>query len=85
MSQTAKQSQTDMETMSSKVNLTSAFDHAAGSSVGGGRKLPDIETRIEEEDDDRAAALEHDEEAQEDEEVNRAARNNAVRINHPRG
>jgi len=48
MSQTAKQSQTDMETMSSKVNLTSAFDHAAGSSVGGGRKLPDIETRIEE-------------------------------------
>jgi hypothetical protein len=85
MSQTAKQSQYDVEAMSSKLNLPIVFDHAAGSSMDGSRKLTDIEARIEEEDDDRAAALEHDEEAQEDDEVNRAARNNAVRINHPRG
>jgi hypothetical protein len=47
MSQTAKQSQTDMKAMSSRLNLTSSFDHAAGSSVGGSGKLTDIEARIE--------------------------------------
>ena len=85
MSQTAKQSQTDMKAMSSRLNLTSSFDHAAGSSVGGSGKLTDIEAPIEEEDDDRAAALEHDEERREDDEVNRAAKNDVVRTNYPRG
>ena len=40
---------------------------------------------IEEKEDDRAAALEQDEEDQEDEDVNEAARNNAVKVNYPRG
>lgn len=85
MSQTSKQSQTDMEAMSSRLDLTSAFDHTSGSSGDGSRKPIDVDARIEEEDDDRAAALEHDEEAQEDDEVNRAAKNDAVRTNYPRG
>jgi hypothetical protein len=85
MSQTAKQSQTDMEAMSSKLNRPSASDRAAGSSGGGSRKLTDVEARIEEGDDDRAAALEHDEEVQEDDEVNRAAKNDGVSTNYPRG
>lgn len=37
----------------------------------------------EEEDDDHAAALEQAEEDQEDEDVNKAARNNEVKINYP--
>jgi hypothetical protein len=85
MSQTAKQSQDDVEAMSSKLNLPIVFDHAAGSSMDGSRKLTDIEARIEEEDDDSAAALEHDEESQEDDDVNTAANNEAVKTNYPRG
>jgi len=72
-----------METVSS---LTSALDHTAGGSAEHGSKKPvDLDARIEEEEEDKAAALEHDEEDQEDDEVNRAAKNNAVRTNYPRG
>lgn len=61
-------------------------DHTAGGSAEHGSKKPvDLDARIEEEEEDKAAALEHDEEDQEDDEVNRAAKNNAVRTNYPRG
>jgi hypothetical protein len=40
---------------------------------------------IDEEDDDRAAALEQGQEDREGEDVNQAARNNAVKVNYPRG
>jgi hypothetical protein len=81
MSHAAKQSQTEM-----KANRISTREHTPDSRAEqAGGKLLDVEGRIEEQEDAKVAALEHDEEAREDNDVNRAAKNNAVKTNEPRG
>jgi len=83
MPQIAKQSSIEMEIMPSR---TIALDHTAASSVMRGKEKPaDVNATIEEDEDDKAAASEYAEESREDDEVNRAAKNNVVRTNSPRG